>query len=87
MAESKLCRWGVIFNVYPIATQILAGSKPSMQSTLSHWCIIFLALSLQQVGCNVRKHNVAASLLTMKKDLRQKTHCSQLYGDFLSKAM
>ena len=77
----------MIFNVYPIATQSLAESKPSMQSPLSHWCIIFLALSLQQVGCNVRKHNVTPSLLTKKEDLLQKTHCLQFYGDFLSKAM
>lgn len=77
----------VISNVYPIVTLTLAGSKPSMQSTLSHWCIIFLALSLQQVDCKIRKHNVTASLLTKKKDLLQKTHCLQFYGDFLSKAI
>lgn len=75
-----------MLNVYSIATQTLVGSKPSMKSILSHWCIIFLALSLQQVGCNVRKCNVTASLLP-KKDLLQKTHCLQFYGDFLSKAM
>lgn len=79
--------WGDFLNVYPTAPHTLAGSKPYMQSPLSHWCTIFLALSLQQVGCNVKQHNVTASLSTKKKDLLQKTHCSQFYGDFLSKAM
>lgn len=83
----KASEMRVILSVYPIVTLTLVGSKPSMLSILSHWCIIFLALSLQQVDCKIRKHNVTASLLTKKKDLLQKTHCLQFYGDFLSKAM